>query len=66
MRVNCLVNRQQCADCGGFLAPAAAWLSCREFKKIILLGYKFAQRMDDEGAYERFCTAGVDKKSLIL
>jgi hypothetical protein len=39
---------------------------CREFKKIILLGYRFAQRMDDEGAFDRFDVSGVDKKSLIL
>lgn len=39
---------------------------CREFKKMILLGYKFAQRLDDEGAFERFDMTGVDKKALIL
>lgn len=40
--------------------------SRREFKKIILLGYKFAQRMDDQGAFERFDVSGVDKQSLLL
>lgn len=39
---------------------------CREFKKMILLGYKFAQRMDNEGAFDRFDISHADKQSLIL
>lgn len=41
-------------------------LCCREFKKIILLGYKYAQRMDNEGAFDRFDFSHADKQSLIL
>lgn len=46
--------------------PALTAADCREFKKIILLGYKFAQRMDQEGAFERFALDGVHKSGLVL
>jgi hypothetical protein len=32
-----------------------------EFKKIILLGYRFAQRLHEEGEFERFDVRGVSK-----
>lgn len=33
----------------------------REFKKIILLGYRFAQRLHEQGEFERFNVADVAK-----
>jgi hypothetical protein len=32
-----------------------------EFKKIILLGYRFAQRLHEQGEFERFDVRGVSK-----
>lgn len=34
----------------------------REFKKIILLGYRFAQRLHEQGEFARFDTNGVEKR----
>mgnify|MGYP001811324705 CR=1 FL=1 len=36
-----------------------------EFKKIILLGYRFAQRLHEQGDFERFDVRGVSKQLII-
>lgn len=36
-----------------------------EFKKIILLGYRFAQRLHEQGEFERFDVRGVSKQLII-
>jgi hypothetical protein len=48
------------SGCGSVLLTASQ-PQLREFKKMILLGYKFAQRLDEAGEFDRFDCSGAAK-----